>query len=104
MEKFQNEVLRPILKLQNELLLAQAKAVIQEIKPQFNAFKNQVQRQTIKDLLQSNPHLRLSLIDQVVSLLTLSEFAFYATHKSESNKRITSMLIDRLLSQLERLY
>lgn len=103
-ESFQNETIRPILKLQNDILLAQFHSFIQKFKPVFNAYNQRIQIDYIEEVMKKDSRIRNSLIASVVSLFTIEEYEFYRQYKNELNKRIVGMIIKRLSGQLERLY
>jgi hypothetical protein len=101
---FQTEVLRPILKFQNSIILAQFKQYLVKFKPAFNAYNGQVQRNYIQDVLKSDSRIKNSLIATVVSVMTLEEYAYYCENKNEVNKRIVILLTNRIQDQLEVLF
>jgi hypothetical protein len=103
-ERFQNGTIRPILKFQNSILLAQFRRYLLKFKPTFNAYNKSAQIKYIGEVLQQDPRIKNSLIASVVSMMTLQEYEFYCDHKNECNKRIVAMLVQRLQSQLELLY
>ncbi|MFM7006169.1 MAG: hypothetical protein ACKOWX_02830 [Flavobacteriales bacterium] len=96
-EKFQNEVLRPILKFQHELLLEEWR-----VNPLFKQVKespNPAQKRKLLGLTFSkNTGLLQRLIGTVVGLLTTEEFNFYMSEKALIDKRIKELLLTRLLS------
>jgi len=103
-EDFQNGVMRPILKFQNELLVLFAKQYVNKYHKSFHAL-NQVNQESI--LIQASkqdPEFKSFLIWPVVGLMSSSELAFYSAHRSELNKRISTMASQRIASQLELLY
>lgn len=97
LEQFQNECLRPILKFQNNVIVALFKAQIQatEIPVKGAALDN-----FVKLRMQKDTALRNSLVGVVVALITEEEFTFYFEHKNDLNKRIVAMLCQRLLDQI----
>jgi len=101
---FQNEVLRPILKFQNSIILAQFKQYLIKFKPAFNAYNSQVQKNYIQDVMKSDSRIKNSLIASVVSVMTLDEYAFYCENKNEVNKRIVTLLTKRIQDHLEMLF
>jgi NAD-specific glutamate dehydrogenase len=103
-EQFQNTTLRPILKFQNGIILAQFKKYLAKFKPTFNAYNQSAQRNYIEDVLKTDPKIKNSLIASVVSMMTLDEYEFYCTNKIDANKRIVQMLTQRLKDHLEYLY
>ena len=95
-EQFQNDVLRPILKFQHELFIAESRS---------NSILNRCfQRETIegkradiKQVFSKNAPIKYLLIGMVTGLMTADEFLSYQKQKSEFDKRITQMLIERLI-------
>lgn len=100
---FQNDVLRPILKFQNGIILAQFKQYLIKFKPAFNAYNGKVQKNYIDDVMKSDSRIKNSLIASVVSVMTLEEYSYYCEHKTEINKRIVMLLTKRIQDQLEML-
>lgn len=103
-EAFQNNVLRPILKLQNELLLAVIKTHVRQSNKGFNNLKKAEQEDFVKSLITKQAELRSAVIHLVVGMFTIEEYDTYSIEKSENNKRIVQMAIQRVYSQIEQLY
>ena len=101
---FQNDILRPILKFQNSIILAQFKQYLLKFKPAFNAYNSQVQKNYIQDVLKSDSRIKNSLIASVISVMTLDEYFYYCENKNEINKRIVVLLTKRIQDQLEMLF
>lgn len=97
-ETFQNEVLRPILKYQHDLLIKLTKQESLFQKQISNISTIQQKRESIKRFFLSQSNIKYFLIGQVCGLLTASEFEFYLKTKKELDKRISNMLTDRILS------
>lgn len=102
-ESFQNVTLRPILKLQNDLILSTFKLALHKSHPRFNVFNNVEQKRIIRLLLKMDTTIKSFLINSIVALFTLDEMLFYNDNKTAVNKRITELLIKRLEDQLEQL-
>ncbi|WP_026709078.1 hypothetical protein [Flavobacterium frigidarium] len=100
-EQFQNEVLRPILKLQNELFIASFKSYIAKNKGDFANFTLEKKNAFVENSIQKDTKYRNTLKGFVVGLFTLQEYETYASNTSNLNKRIMSMLQERLKSQLQ---
>ncbi|MBM3938019.1 MAG: glyoxalase [Sphingomonadales bacterium] len=97
MEHFQNEVIRPILKFQNDAFVSYFKAHIGDATlPQ----KPATLEAFIKTRLQKDLTLRNTCLGLTIGLLTTEELPFYFEHKTELNKRIIQMLCQRLIDQL----
>jgi hypothetical protein len=99
-EMFQSKTLRPILKFQNELILQLFYSFLQEFKIDFDSFSNNKKTLKINELLKENQQVKQFYLGTIVALFTNEEFEFYASNKKEINKRIISLLIERIGSQV----
>ena len=100
-ESFQNEVLRPILKLQNDLFIASFLNYVAKNKADF--YTNTVERKlsVIENAIQKDIKFRNVLKGMIIALFTLDEYGVYIKNSSNINKRMMSMLIERLKSQVQ---
>ena len=102
-ENFQNKALRPILKLQNDLF---NEIFIQyAIKNKKVFFSLDVSKKCdyIDYALVKDFKFRQFLIGLVIALLQSDEIKYYNLNSSNSNRRIISMLAERLKSNLQLL-
>ena len=102
-ELFQNEVLRPILKLQNDLLLAAFLNYLVKNKMGFNNQTPEKKEAMIETALQKDIKLWNVFKGMIVGLFTTDELALYLKNSSSLDKRIRGMLIERLKSQVQLL-
>lgn len=102
-ERFQNETLRPILKLQNELFIGVFKNYIVKHKNDFHAYSIDKKLIFIENAIQKDIKFRNSLKGIVIGMFTIDEYARYIENSSSLNKRMMNMLIDRLKNQLQLL-
>lgn len=100
-ETFQNQVLRPILKFQNDLLVQVFLSRINSRNQDFSALTLQKKQNILIGEFKTNTTLKQMLLGCVIGLLTTEEFKFYTTNTSKINKRIFSMLKERLSDQWE---
>ena len=100
-EVFQNEVLRPILKLQNDLFVVSFEDHVIKNKIDFNAFSIDKKSATIENTIQKDIKFRNVLKGMIIGLFTSEEFLLYTKHESKLNKRMMTMLIERLKSQMQ---
>jgi hypothetical protein len=100
-EKFQNQTLRPILKLQNDLFIAVFKNHIGKHKNDFYNFTIDKKLQFIENAIQKDIKFRNSLKGMIIGLFTNDEYAIYILNSSALNKRMMGMLIERLKSQIQ---
>jgi len=102
-ERFQNETLRPILKLQNDLFLLVFKNYIRKHKNVFLDLSYDRQMAYIENAIQKDIKFRNSLKGMVIGLFSLEEYQTYIQNSSALNKRMMNMLIERLKNQLQLL-
>ena len=97
---FLHATLRPVLKLQNTLLLAVvADFVTDHHIPLANAEATQRQR-LLTELLGRNLKLRYIIVGLISGQFTAAEYAFYQRNRNELNRRILDLATQRVLSQL----
>lgn len=99
-EFFQNETLRPILKLQNDLFIEVFRNYIAKSKTDFYHFSIEKKLQFIENSIQRDIKFRNSLKGIVIGLFTVEEYSRYIQNSSDLNKRMMSLLIERLKSQV----
>ncbi len=99
-EQFQNSTLRPILKFQNELLIAHFSQFARNIKKDWGSISNEKKEIFIENSLMKNQGLRNMLIGFTLGLITLKEHKIYLNNKSEINRRIIQMAKERIVSNL----
>ena len=102
-EYFQNAVIRPILKLQNELFLEVFKNYIRKHKNVFHGLSIPKKLQYIENSVQRDVKFRNNLKGMILGLLTLEEFEVYTENSSALNKRMMNLLIERLRDQVQLL-
>ena len=100
-ELFQNEVLRPILKLQNDLFIASYINHLAKNKIDFNSFSVDKKLTTIENAIQKDIKFRNALKGMIIGLFTSDEYAQYIKNSSSLNKRMMGMLLERLKSQVQ---
>jgi hypothetical protein len=97
-ENFQNESLRPILKYQHELFIEFVKSKKELgilLKKDISIIKR---RSNLKNFFVKQPSIKYFLIGNITGLFTKQEFDFYLQNKTELDKRIYSLLTERILS------
>lgn len=100
-ETFQNEVLRPILKLQNDLFIASFKNYITKYKSDFYSQSIEKKLAAIENSIQKDIKYRNALKGMIIGLFTVEEYSVYVKNSSSLNKRMMTMLIERLRSQIQ---
>ena len=96
---FLHVTLRPVLKLQNDLLLqVVADFVRDHHMPLATAALVDQQRQ-LTELLARNTKLRYTILGLTTAVFTAEEYAFYRQHRSEINRRLLELAQHRVLDQ-----
>jgi len=100
-ELFQNEVLRPILQLQNDLFIASFINFINKYKRDFYTRTVENKLSIIENAIQKDIKFRNALKGMIIGLFTTEEYALYIKNSSSLNKRMMNLLIERLKSQVQ---
>ena len=99
-EYFQNAVLRPILKLQNDLFISVFKNYIKKHKNVFYELSIEKKQRYIEHAIQKDIKFRNSLKGMIIGMFTVEEYETYTPNSSALNKRMMNLLIVRLKDQL----
>ena len=95
-EQFQNESLRPIIKMQHDVLIGLVKS-----QPNFEEMllrkgSSQQFQDKIRTFIVKQPSLKHLLIGMIVGMFTVEELAMYTKHATDFNKRISGMICQRI--------
>jgi hypothetical protein len=93
---FLHATLRPVLKLQNDLLLA---VVADFVRDHHIVLRPTDQHHQLTELLTRNTKLRYTVVGLVTGAFTAKEYAYYRQHRSELNRRLLEMALRRVLDQ-----
>jgi hypothetical protein len=99
-ERFQNTTLRPVLKLQNELLQAVFLHMMDKRKVNFRQQPSQDQAAQIEHSLSKDKRLRFQLLGVVIGQFTTAEYAHFLELEQEAARRIFTMMAQRLKDEL----
>ncbi len=102
-EQFQNTILRPILKFQNNLILVLFIHYAKRHKSLFFELSLIEKKNYIQQSIQRDQKLKTLYIGTVIALFSKEEYKFYTLNESLYNKRIISMVIVRLKDQIMHL-
>lgn len=102
-EYFQNKILRPILKLQNDLFIAIFKNYITKNKNVFYEINVEKRLKYIEHAIQKDIKFRNSLKGVIIGQFTVEEYHTYIENSSSINKRMMNLLITRLQNQIQLL-
>ena len=101
-EQFQNRCLRPVLKMQHELLLAIYRRYIEKRKNQYHQLPPVKRPKYIARSIQQDLKLRNLLVGVILGHFTLEEYQEYLTEEKELRRRLTDLLVRRLQDGMER--
>lgn len=98
LEQFQNDKLRPILKLQHEIVLVLFQSNLFRNKVLFAELKVEEKRSKLDQLFRKDLSFKNQSIGAVIGMLTLDEYTVYTKDTSAHNRRIITMLKQRIMS------
>jgi hypothetical protein len=102
-ETFQNTTLRPILKLQNDLLVEAFVNYANKQKNHFFTLSTDKKLLYIDNAIHKDIKFRNALKGIIIGLFTIDEFKEYTQNSSSLNKRMMGLLIERLKDQIQLL-
>lgn len=97
-ETFQNDVLRPILKFQHDIIIHLTKREPLFLRQINNSSTILQKRDIVKRFFLSQPNFKYFLIGQICGLMTSCEFEYYLSTKKDLDKRLTNMLTERIFN------
>ncbi|MDO7703404.1 MAG: DUF2291 family protein [Flavobacteriaceae bacterium] len=100
-ERFQNNTLRPILKLQNPLFVAVFQNYIENRKGVFYDLSLSKKLIYIENALVKDQKLRNSVKGIVLGQFTVTEYMEYTNYSSALNKRMMQMVVERIKDQVQ---
>ncbi|MDO3423400.1 glyoxalase [Chryseobacterium sp. APV1] len=102
-ELFQNNVLRPVLKLQNDIFIQIFRDYAMRKMSDFTSLKNEQKINFTEQSLQKDIALKNTYLGMIIGMLTPEEITVYLSDSKSFNKRIITMLSERIKSQIEAL-
>ena len=102
-EYFQNTVLRPIIKFQNDLLIAVFLQFCRKYKNVFFDLSIEKKVLYIESVIAKDSKLRSSFRDMIIGLFSVQEYSEYLINASALNKRMTGIVKERLISHVQLL-
>lgn len=101
LEAFLHRTLRPVLKLQNDVILALVANDVAKRVPGFASFALEDQRARLGAMLRTDSRLKRVLLGVVWGALTTDELAFALEAESEVRRRVVALVAERVVSQTE---
>ncbi|XMO86205.1 glyoxalase [Algibacter sp. AS12] len=100
-ERFQNLVLRPTIKFQNDLLIEVFKNYITKHKSVFYDLSLEKRMDYIENAIQKDMKFRNSMKGMIIGIFTVEEYTIYIKNSSALNKRMMNIVKERLLSHIQ---
>jgi hypothetical protein len=100
-ERFQNETLRPIIKLQHDLFIAVFKNYIAKRKNVFYELTLPKRLAYIEHAIHKDMKFRNSLKGMIIGQFTVEEYALYIQNSSALNKRMMNIVRERLVNSVQ---
>jgi predicted histidine transporter YuiF (NhaC family) len=99
-ELFQNKTIRPIIKMQHDLLIAFLESYLQKRKIDFSKVSEEKKQMKIKAILEKDIQFRNVILGSILAHFSMDEYFYYNTSTSEMNKRIIKIIIQRFQDSL----
>lgn len=100
-ERFQNLVLRPIIKLQNDFFVEVFKNYVLKHKNVFYDLSTEKQIDYINNSIHKDMKFRNSLKGMIIGLFTIEEYKLYIQNSSALNKRMMNIVKERLIDNVQ---
>jgi len=101
-EHFQHTVLRPILKLQNELLCPVAIEQCVSQDPGFKELSVRKRDSMLNKALMTNQPLRSLLSGMIIGMMDPEQLKLFLTDRKDLSKRIQNMVRERIMDQYSK--
>ena len=102
-ERFQNTILRPVIKFQNDLLLEMFRNYIRKHKNVFYELPLQKRIDYIENAIHKDMKFRNALKGAVIGQFTVKEYQVYTQNSSALNKRMMHLVKERIKDQIQLL-
>lgn len=102
-ERFQNQTLRPVIKLQNDLLVEAFRNYAHKHKDVFFGLSPAKKLDYIEHAIQRDIKFRNALKGMVIGLFTIEEYLTYIKNSSALNKRMMHLVCERIKSNVQLL-
>ena len=100
LELFQNQTLRPVIKMQHNLLMASFNTYKLKRKIDFSSITEQKKRSKIKAAFVKDINYKNLTLGFIIGVFTIEEYDYYSLNTSEINKRIIQIVIQRVQDSL----
>ena len=99
-ELFQNMVLRPVIKMQHDVLILRVQSHFLSKKVVFHLMDKKKRVNAIESAFQNDNPFKKEIQGMILGQLTIEEFKTYLKSERSMNKRITQMVRNRMLDSI----
>ena len=103
-EKFQNKVIRPVIKMQHHLLIFLFEDYIKQMKIDFSNLNKEKQNERISIVLQKDINFKNILLGCIIGQFSSKELIFFSNNSSDLKRRIIQIIKQRLQDFQSSLY
>ncbi|MBP1840898.1 hypothetical protein [Formosa algae] len=100
-ERFQNETLRPIIKLQEHLFVEVLKNYFKKHKSMFYELSIPKKIIYVENSIQKDIKFRNSIKGMIIGQFTIEEYLIYIENSSALNKRMMNIVKDQLINNIQ---
>ncbi len=102
-ERFQNLVLRPIIKFQKPLFIEVFKNYVKKHKSDFYELSIDKRIDYIENTIHKDMKFRNSIKGMIIGVFTIEEYKLYILNSSALNKRMMSIVKESLINNIQLL-
>ncbi|MBL6660263.1 MAG: glyoxalase [Crocinitomicaceae bacterium] len=99
-ELFQNMVLRPVIKMQHDVLILRVKSYFTSKRVMFNVMDKKKRTLAIEQAFLGDNAFKKEIQGMILGQLNVDEFQGYLKNERSMNKRIIQMVRNRMLDSL----
>ena len=102
-ELFQNKVLRPVIKMQHDVLILRLKSYFASKRVMFNVMDKKKRVLAIEQSFASDNAFKKEIQGMILGQLNTSEYKLYLKYERTMNKRIIQIVRNRMLDAILQL-
>lgn len=99
-ELFQNMVLRPVIKMQHDILILRVQSYFLSKKVVFHMMNKKKRINAIESAFQNDNPFKKEIQGMILGQLTIEEFKTYLKSERSMNKRVIQMVRNRMLDSI----
>lgn len=100
-ERFQNQTLRPVIKMQNDLFVAVFENYVAKHKNVFHDLSLPKKLAYIENAIHKDMKFRNSIKGMIIGQFTVEEYQTYIKNSSALNKRMMNIVRERLIDHIQ---